>query len=307
MKGIMKRNKFLHTLETCWLCLKFPFLYPRNRFTGRHQINVLGKPIWKLKNKSIQEIMITAKLESEETTTKFFNSHQSFLDYHVELKKDEKKLYLWKTGDKVKKEHDLTSILWKEDKFEILGMTLLFSVVGTPIIHINVKTKDENDKSNYGFHMENEKFITDKWDYFWYKVLSFVDEQILDRILFIPTYTELDAMDSGWRKAFGIQMCEEIKAQLKKEKLLYKYRIFQIKKFGMLCWYDAYSSKEIQEIIQKYENLSWNTCVVCGKPATKISGGWICPYCDEHFPVGNIVYQTREGNGEWKTISEQYI
>ena len=23
--------------------------------------------------------------------------------------------------------------------------------------------------------------------------------------------------------------------------------------------------------------------------------------------AGNIVYQTREGNGEWKTISEQYI
>ena len=37
---------------------------------------------------------------------------------------------------------------------------------------------------------------------------------------------------------------------------------------------------EIFEIIEKYENLSYHTCINCGKPATKISTGWICPYCD---------------------------
>lgn len=289
MKEIMKRNKFLHTLKSCWLCLRFPFLYPRNRFTDKHQVNVLGKPIWKLKENSLQLISITGKQETE-NASKYYHSYGSFLNYHYELKKDDKKLYIWRTGDKVKKVHDLTSILWNSDKFEILGTNLIFAFAGNPIIQIMVKTKDETDKSNYGFRMESVEFITNKWTHFWYKILSWFDEKVLDRILFIPTYTELDAMDSGWHKAFGIQMCEEIKAQLKKEHNLYKYRIIQIKeKFGGLRWYDECSSREIKNIIQKYEEISYKTCIICGKPATKISNGWICPYCDEHFPKNNPI------------------
>ena len=285
----MKHNKFLHTLESCWICLRFPFLYPRNRFTDRHQVNALGRPIWKLHEKSLQQISITGKQETE-NPSKCYYFYGSFLNYHYELKKDEKKLYIWRNGDKVKKEHDLTSLLWNSDKFDILGVNLVFASSGNPIIQIMVKTKDENDKSNYGFYFEKVEFITNKWNHFWYKVLSWIDSEILDRILFIPTYTELDAMNSGWRKAFGIQMCKELKTQLKKEKFLYKYRILQIKeKFGILCWYDKYSSKEVQKIIQKYEDLSWNTCVICGKPATKISSGWICPYCDDCFPENRLI------------------
>lgn len=46
------------------------------------------------------------------------------------------------------------------------------------------------------------------------------------------------------------------------------------------------------DIIDKYEKLSERTCCVCGKPATKISKGWICPYCDEH--IGNQSYEVIE-------------
>ena len=34
-------------------------------------------------------------------------------------------------------------------------------------------------------------------------------------------------------------------------------------------------------VIQKYEDLSWNTCIKCGKPATHTSRGWISPYCED--------------------------
>lgn len=52
-------------------------------------------------------------------------------------------------------------------------------------------------------------------------------------------YTELDSMPDGWRKAFGEQMCEELKNELLKFNYLDKYRITQIKeKFGTLRWYD---------------------------------------------------------------------
>lgn len=93
------------------------------------------------------------------------------------------------------------------------------------------------------------------------------------------TYTELDDMPDGWRKAFGEQMCAEIKEALGPD--IYDYRIIQIKeKYGQLRWYDRNSDDKIYKIIDKYSRLSEHTCVSCGAPATKISLGWICPWCD---------------------------
>ena len=76
---------------------------------------------------------------------------------------------------------------------------------------------------------------------------------------------------------------DKYKKALKKNKFLYKYRIVQIKeKFGGLRWYDAGIPKDskIFDIIAKYAEISYKTCGVCGKPATKMTKGWIYPYCD---------------------------
>ena len=98
-------------------------------------------------------------------------------------------------------------------------------------------------------------------------------------------YIWLDDMPDGWRNAFGLQMCEELKQALLEEggkKLLSEYKIVQIKeKFGYLRWYDSWTTKKVQDIIHKYEDLSARTCIQCGKPATRITTGWIAPYCDE--------------------------
>ncbi len=99
------------------------------------------------------------------------------------------------------------------------------------------------------------------------------------------TWTELDAMPEGWRKSFGEQICEEIAKVLKKANYLDKYRIIQIKeKYGSLHWYDSSVPieilDEINHITKKYEDISERTCIVCGAPATRITTGWICPYCD---------------------------
>lgn len=41
---------------------------------------------------------------------------------------------------------------------------------------------------------------------------------------------------------------------------------------------------KLTDIVNKYCELSYKTCCVCGRPATKISTkSWICPYCDECF------------------------
>ena len=52
---------------------------------------------------------------------------------------------------------------------------------------------------------------------------------------------------------------------------------------GYLHWYDSGTPKDskIYDIIRKYEQISAKTCGVCGKSATKISKGWIYPYCDD--------------------------
>lgn len=94
-------------------------------------------------------------------------------------------------------------------------------------------------------------------------------------------YTWLDDIPSGWRNSFIMDMLKEIKAQLKKENALNEYSVIQTKeKYGSLRWYDN-GSKEIADIVKKYEEISEKTCCVCGAPATKISTGWICPFCDE--------------------------
>ena len=99
-------------------------------------------------------------------------------------------------------------------------------------------------------------------------------------------FTYLDDMPEGWRKAFGKDMCEEIRQVLIKGGYLYDYRVAQVKeKYGGIRWYDegAPSSiyRELQDIIYKYEELSYRTCICCGRPATKISQSWISPFCDK--------------------------
>lgn len=98
------------------------------------------------------------------------------------------------------------------------------------------------------------------------------------------SYTELDAMPRGWRKAFGLQMCEELNQEIItwSEATQRQFRIMQIKeKYGSLRFYTNFSTKKLDEIINKYERLSERLCIDCGQPAKWISKGWICPWCDD--------------------------
>ena len=273
-------KKIKDIIKSTILCIRFPFLYPRNRFDGAHHANLLSKWSYKLRQKAIQEIGISAKVNKSDD---YFTTNAAFFDYHVKLDKISKQIFVRNIeGELIR--FDYTKCVWGNDKFEVLGIKLIFSIGGSPIIQIQVKPTDENDNGNYRFAHYTEEFVVNKWYNFWYKVITWFDEKVLDKIFFLPSYTELDAMEPGWRKAFGIQMCKEIKAELKKHKFLYKYRIVQIKeKFSGLRWYDAGVPKDskIWDIINKYEGISMKTCGQCGKPATKMSTGWIYPYCDD--------------------------
>ena len=99
-------------------------------------------------------------------------------------------------------------------------------------------------------------------------------------------FTHLDDMPDGWRAVFGKQMCEEVREILIKGNYLNEYRVIQIKeKYGQLCWYGNGVPEsiyyELEDIIYKYERMSERICIRCGRPATKISLGWISPWCDK--------------------------
>ena len=98
------------------------------------------------------------------------------------------------------------------------------------------------------------------------------------------SYTELDEMEPGWRKAFGEEMCEELREELLKYNSLSSFRIVQIKeKFGGLRFYvtNVPPKSDIYDIIHKYENLSYEICTECGQPAHQYSDGWIYTLCDK--------------------------
>lgn len=222
--------KLKKLIKNCYLCIKYPFLYPRNRWTGMHWNS------WK-----IREYLYGRRL-------------------------------------------DLTS---------------------SASLGIYGKAFEQVPKPNRKYDFETvDKVKSWPWA-IWFYIVEFVYEWILPVFHCIPTFTELDAMEPGWRKAFGVQLCDELKTQLKKDHYLYKYRITQIKeKWGYLHWYDNGHSQAVHDILSKYEDISWNTCIMCGKLSTKITSGWISPYCDDCYPKDHLVYEEKMPDGTWQETEE---
>lgn len=269
-------KKIKNIISASILCLRFPFLYPRNRFDGKHHCCVLGSLRYKLQKKSTHDIGITATLEKN--TKRFPTDWTQVFDNRIKFEND--KITIKNSVDF--KEFDINKLIWNADKVEILGLYTTFAMTGRLIVHLVVSPIDSEDTTNYGYGHHSLELITNRFVYKLYKFVTWFDTKVLDKILFLPSYTELDAMEPGWRKAFGIQMCKEIRKQLIKEKRLFKWRIVQLKeKFGGIRLYSNFASDELYDIIDKYEQISAKTCGVCGKPATKMSKGWIYPYCDD--------------------------
>ena len=53
-------------------------------------------------------------------------------------------------------------------------------------------------------------------------------------------------------------------------------------KFGGLNFYIKNLTKDMQDIIFKYEKLSYSTCEQCGDEGILRSGGWVKTLCDKH-------------------------
>lgn len=205
-------KKIIKVVNATVLCVRFPFLYPRNRFTNLHYNN------WKI------------------------------LDW---------------TDDLSRKYHHFV--------------------------------KTENLEAGQRKHfIKTIGIFCDYWTSVWaclaYNTVRWLHNNVIQLFHCIPSYTELDGMPRGWEKAFGLEMCKDIrKALLKKGgiKLLYQYRIMDIKeKFGELRWYSNGTFKELEEVIDKYATKSAETCISCGAKAVWMTDyrDWASPYCDKCIP-----------------------
>ena len=102
------------------------------------------------------------------------------------------------------------------------------------------------------------------------------------------SFTYLDECPIGWQPIF-LEMCKTIKPLLEELYLLNDFRLIQIKeKHGRLTIYHAGAPENIDNVIGYYENLSRRVCIKCGEPATKITVGWIMPFCDKCATKGDF-------------------
>ncbi|MBQ6627932.1 MAG: hypothetical protein IJH65_03870 [Methanobrevibacter sp.] len=98
------------------------------------------------------------------------------------------------------------------------------------------------------------------------------------------SFTELDALEDGWRIRFGIPLLEDLRELLVELGCLDDYRIIQIKeKYGQLRWYDN-SPDEWSDHMDAWSYISEHTCKNCGAfPVPMRDDGWISPWCDDCF------------------------
>lgn len=67
------------------------------------------------------------------------------------------------------------------------------------------------------------------------------------------TYTEIDMLDTGWRKAFGYLLLEDLKDVLIKANFLHQFRFTEIKeKWGALRLDCNGAPREVYDVLSKY-------------------------------------------------------
>lgn len=101
----------------------------------------------------------------------------------------------------------------------------------------------------------------------------------------INNYEWLSCIPEGW-ETIGrkmIEECEAVNPSYQIEDMKEKWGELRVTSYinGDDDWStSARSNEEIEQIENKYREMSTKICCICGKPATKISIGYICPFCD---------------------------
>ena len=284
MKLISVFKKIGRVIYSTLLCIKYPFLYPRNRWTDKHY------NCWKIieyhrENYGKAYHLISLQITDKEVNSEEQTEYYKFLDtkketyLRTDYSGDELVIYLGRNKGTIEK-------IIKKIK---LGSKIYDSswVSGKNVLVLKVNSVEEL-KEDYKGDFNCIRLTINQILAFKIKILDWIEKYPLQIIHFPTYYTELDSMDKGWKDAFGMNFCKDLRKALIRTggyKLLFGFRILQIKeKYGRLEVYCIGYNDEINKVISKYSKLSEKTCIRCGKPATWISKGWISPYCDDCVP-----------------------
>lgn len=329
-------RNIIKTIKNTWLCLKYPFLYPRSRYTDKHYTNrIINNKIYGLRMKYLHSMSVNIMTDKEFSSAldKIKEENNEGIK-HIEISKsidlNGRHLSLWRDGhymfigieggNRVSySEFDINDYLDRTNftSNDIEGVFFRFTKTKLYMGHFGqtvqivfvLKSGVNKTSPCPSFKLINIDLLGYTNAYI--KLLGWANS-FLGLFHILPSYTELDAMDDGWRIKFGEDMCREIRNSLlttyirnekpnslfgkikvyhKGVKLLLSYRILQIKeKYGSLRWYTNGDTEDTLKIISKYENISKRTCVICGKEAEWTSVGWISPYCEEHKPDNAVKF-----------------
>ena len=303
MYNIIKfiKRKIIKPIHSTYLCIRYPFLYPRNRFTGLHYTN------WKLHQYHVDNW--------PKAVNSLFVHYSNLKDLDEKRKNEKLELtidgYFYKITDGI-----ITLYYWgkKIGTIDIYKITESYSGIcrigfyKTNSSYINFVIVFDNDTTIGGSHIQFINHVVNKWLYFKIKFADFLQNYVLQVLHCIPTFTEIDVMKSecpGWYKRFGRQLLKDMNLQLKKDKMLYSFRITQIKeKWGRFQLYCGTASQEMYDLINRYGDMSEHICIDCGRDADIITSpyGWMCPYCNdcyEKYYKNEIIAYRKNDNGEW--------
>lgn len=307
------KRKIWKPVESTYLCLKYPFLYPRNRWTGKHYNN------WKLHQyhtdnykKAIGCVCCHLYNKKE-----WMESEYTHKDLSADIKKDGVLLYGYVMNNGVVSLYYRDKVIKKINLYEITeqytGLHKIGFYENNGNVSFNIVFIDDTIIGEQKFYIFNH--TVNKWLRFKIRFADFLNDYVLQLFHCIPTYTEIDAMKGecpGWYKRFGKQLLVDMKKQLKKDKMLYSFRIMQIKeKWGRFCLYCGSASREMYQLIGKYEEMSEHICIDCGKDADVITSpyGWMCPYCNECYENNHknqVIDRYKDENGEWREMPDPF-
>lgn len=309
----------LHTIDSTYLCLRFPLLYTRNRFNGKHynnpkllrKIESLQKKsemksvpvIWPLDETEIPELSNDPEIIVKEENIENLNNKKlitksiSIDGKEYVIFKNNQKFYNDKTYYPVKYVSGYYNI-WNDEVGDFVKIEDINNFKTIKSISISNDGKYEKRYYDVVFHPVIKSYAD---------FLSWIHDRLLQIVFCIPKYSEIDDMPEGWFRAFGMDMLKELKNQLKKDKFLHDFRITQIKeKWGGLRFYVERASKEVYGIISKYEDISYKKCIDCGKPAKYMSKGWISPYCPDCVSDVSKYTDMEKQNEEHEEENENY-
>ena len=145
--------------------------------------------------------------------------------------------------------------------------------------------------------------------YYWIRIKRAVQSTILCwRYPFLAYYADRKklikpscwyfAVDEGW-KYLALQMFREIRRSIKRDGG--SFRIYDIKEKDGYMTVDCGGTKDIEKIVDKYEYISFRTCVCCGRPALGYTDRhpWTRPYCEKHAPKGVKFYKFGTEEDKW--------